>query len=119
MRDRQKAANPGQRLDWDHAFDDLRTDCEDGEKILRTPAANRTRRQSKLLTGYFLGNYGTGAHWIYATGEYHVESYQIEIPGLGAREQVVGRTARDLGLLTSDLDRVTLLSHASRPGAAA
>ena len=51
------AANPGQRLDWDHAFDDLRTDCEDGEKILRTPAANRTRRQSKLLTGYFLGNY--------------------------------------------------------------
>jgi len=54
----EAAAHPGKRLDWDHAFDDLRTDCEDGEKILRTPAAQRTRRQSKILTAYFLGNYG-------------------------------------------------------------
>jgi len=53
----EAAANPGKRLDWDHAFDDLRTDCEDGEKILRTPAASRTRRQAKLLTDYFLNNY--------------------------------------------------------------
>lgn len=53
----EAAAHPGQRLDWDHAFDDLRTDCEDGEKILRTPAATRTRRQAKILTDYFLGNY--------------------------------------------------------------
>jgi hypothetical protein len=42
----------------------------------------------KARASYFLGNYGTGAHWIYATGEYHVESYQIEAPGLGARQQV-------------------------------
>ncbi len=53
----ETAANPGKRLDWDHAFDDLRTDCEDGEKILRTPLANRTRRQSKILTDYFLKDY--------------------------------------------------------------
>ncbi|HZO55940.1 MAG TPA: DUF1549 domain-containing protein, partial [Bryobacteraceae bacterium] len=53
----EAAANPGKRLDWDHAFDDLRTDCEDGEKILRTPAASRTRRQAKILTDYFLNNY--------------------------------------------------------------
>lgn len=53
----EAAANPGKRLDWDHAFDDLRTDCEDGEKILRTPAARRTRRQAKILTDYFLRNY--------------------------------------------------------------
>jgi len=51
------AAHPGQRLDWDHAFDDLRTDCEDGEKILRTPAVSRTRRQAKILADYFLRNY--------------------------------------------------------------
>jgi len=53
----EAAAHPGARLDWDHAFDDLRTDCEDGEKILRTPGASRTRRQNKILTDYFLSNY--------------------------------------------------------------
>jgi len=53
----EAAANPGRRLDWDHAFDDLRTDCEDGEKILRTPAPDRTRRQAKILTDYFIGQY--------------------------------------------------------------
>jgi len=53
----ETAANPGKRLDWDHAFDDLRTDCEDGEKILRTPAAQRTRRQAKILSDYFVRNY--------------------------------------------------------------
>ncbi len=42
----------------------------------------------KARASYFLGNIGTAAHWIYATGEYHVESYQIAMPGLGTREQV-------------------------------
>ena len=42
----------------------------------------------KARASYFLGNIGPAAHWIYATGEYHVESYQIEMPGLGTREQV-------------------------------
>lgn len=54
---REAANNPGKRLDWDHAFDDLRTDCEDGEKILRLSAESRTRRQAKILTDYFVGNY--------------------------------------------------------------
>lgn len=53
----EAATNPGKRLDWDHAFDDLRTDCEDGERILRTPAERRTRRQEKILTDYFVSNY--------------------------------------------------------------
>ena len=42
----------------------------------------------KTRISYFLGNIGNGAHWIYASGEYHVESYQIEAPGLGERQQV-------------------------------
>jgi hypothetical protein len=53
----EAANNPGKRLDWDHAFDDLRTDCEDGEKILRIPGQERTRRQAKILTDYFVSNY--------------------------------------------------------------
>ena len=53
----EAANNPGKRLDWDHAFDDLRTDCEDGEKILRIPAERRMRRQAKILTNYFVSNY--------------------------------------------------------------
>ena len=42
----------------------------------------------KTRISYFLGNYGQASHWIYATGEYHAESYQIAMPGLGSREQV-------------------------------
>jgi len=42
----------------------------------------------KSRISYFLGNINNGAHWLYATGEYHVESYQINMPGLSAREQV-------------------------------
>ena len=42
----------------------------------------------KARASYFLGNIGTAAHWIYATGEYHVESYQIGMPGVSTREQV-------------------------------
>jgi hypothetical protein len=53
----EAAANPGKWLDWDHAFDDLRTDLGQGEKILRTPPAKRTPRQAKLLTDYFVSNY--------------------------------------------------------------
>lgn len=51
------AAQPGKWLDWDMAFDDVRTALSDGEKILRTPPANRTRRQQKEFTDYFLANY--------------------------------------------------------------
>ncbi len=53
----EAASQPGKWLDWDHAFDDLRTACEDGEKILRTSPARRTERQNKILTDYFVANY--------------------------------------------------------------
>ena len=51
------AAQPGRWLDWDHAFDDLRTSLDDGEKLLRLPPERRNRRQAKLLTDYFIANY--------------------------------------------------------------
>lgn len=53
----EAAASPGKWLDWDHAFDDLRTSLDAGEKILRTPPAMRTPRQQKMMVDYFLGNY--------------------------------------------------------------
>ena len=42
----------------------------------------------KSRVSYFLGNFGMGSHWLYATGEYHVESYQVNMPGVSSREQV-------------------------------
>jgi hypothetical protein len=42
----------------------------------------------KSRISYFLGNFGDAANWLYVTGEYHVESYQIEMPGASPREQV-------------------------------
>ncbi len=53
----ETAANPGKWLDWDHAFDDVRTDLEWGERTLRTPKAKRTESEQKALTDYFLRNY--------------------------------------------------------------
>lgn len=35
----------------------------------------------KSRISYFLGNFGNGSHWLYAQGEYHVESYQIQQNG--------------------------------------
>lgn len=37
----------------------------------------------KSRISYFLGNLGDASHWLYATGEYHVESYQISAYGSG------------------------------------
>jgi hypothetical protein len=53
----ESADHPGKWLDWDHAFDDLRTSLEAGEKILRLAPEKRNRRQEKLLTDYFVSNY--------------------------------------------------------------
>ena len=41
----------------------------------------------KSRISYFIGNHGPAAHWIYATGEYHTEAYQINMPGAG-RDQI-------------------------------
>jgi hypothetical protein len=53
----ETAQNPGKWFDWDHAFDDLRTSVNDGEKLLRTPEPQRNRRQRQTLTDYFIANY--------------------------------------------------------------
>lgn len=42
----------------------------------------------KSRISYFLGNIHNGSHWLYATGEYHVESYQIDQPGVSSQQQV-------------------------------
>lgn len=42
----------------------------------------------KSRISYFLGTLGDGAHWLYGTAEYHVESYQIDSPGVSDHEQV-------------------------------
>lgn len=42
----------------------------------------------KSRISYFLGNINNGAHWLYASGEYHVESYQIEQQGVSGPQQV-------------------------------
>jgi hypothetical protein len=42
----------------------------------------------KSRISYFVGNINGGSHWLYATGEYHVESYQIDQPGVSAHQQV-------------------------------
>lgn len=42
----------------------------------------------KSRISYFVGNIGNAAHWLYATGEYHVESYQIDQPGISEHQQI-------------------------------
>jgi hypothetical protein len=42
----------------------------------------------KSRISYFLGNIGPAAHWLYASGEYHVESYQIEQASVAGNQQV-------------------------------
>ncbi len=42
----------------------------------------------KSRISYFLGNFGNAAHWLYGSAEYHVESYQIQMPGMSAENQI-------------------------------
>jgi len=53
------AAHPGERTDWDLAWDCLLklTEGGDGEKILRKDAATRTQREREILTDHFVRNY--------------------------------------------------------------
>jgi len=53
------AAYPGERTDWDLAWDCLLklTEGGDGEKIIREGAASRTQRENDILTNHFVGNY--------------------------------------------------------------
>lgn len=50
---------------------------------------------------YFLGNFLNGSHWLYVSSEYHVESYQIDVP-TNSREQIQLRDWRFMLGLRSD-----------------
>src|SRR5579872_6064673 len=52
-------AHPGERTDWDLAWDCLLklTEGGDGEKIMHKDAASRTRREQDALTTHFVRNY--------------------------------------------------------------
>lgn len=53
------SANPGERTDWDLAWDCLLklTEFGDGEKIIRIPLEKRTQREKDILTDHFVRNY--------------------------------------------------------------
>lgn len=52
----------------------------------------------KARISYFLGNINHGAHWVYATGEYHVDSYQINQPGVSNQQVQIQDWRFGLGL---------------------
>jgi mono/diheme cytochrome c family protein len=53
------AAHPGERTDWDLAWDCLLklTEGGDGEKIMRQDPPSRTQREQDILTDHFVRNY--------------------------------------------------------------
>lgn len=53
----EAAAHPGKWPDWDISFDDLRTFLDHGERILRTNPSDRTWKEEKRFTDYFVQNY--------------------------------------------------------------
>ena len=53
----EAAAHPGKWPDWDISFDDVRTFLDHGERILRTNPPDRTRKEEKRFTDYFVRNY--------------------------------------------------------------
>jgi mono/diheme cytochrome c family protein len=52
-------AHPGERTDWDLAWDCVNKLTEDGDggKIVQIPAGRRTARQQRILTDHFVSNY--------------------------------------------------------------
>jgi hypothetical protein len=50
--------NPGKDLDWDFAVTSFRAMADHGERIMRTPMAERGERQQWQLTDYFIRNFG-------------------------------------------------------------
>jgi hypothetical protein len=56
----EAAANPGKRTDWDLAWDcllKLTEGGEDGARIMRIPADQRSERERDVLTDHFVRNY--------------------------------------------------------------
>ncbi|HYO80558.1 MAG TPA: PSD1 and planctomycete cytochrome C domain-containing protein [Bryobacteraceae bacterium] len=54
---KEAASSPGKWTDWDHAFDALQKYLDNGERILRTPPAERSTRDADSLTDHFVINY--------------------------------------------------------------
>ncbi|MBM3801890.1 MAG: DUF1553 domain-containing protein [Acidimicrobiia bacterium] len=54
---RLAAANPGQRTDWDHAYDAFQKYLDRADKILRKDPTQRTEREQDSLVDHFVGNY--------------------------------------------------------------
>jgi hypothetical protein len=48
---------PGKWTDWDHAFDALTKYLDNAERILDTPPAQRTQKQTDAMTDHFIKNY--------------------------------------------------------------
>jgi len=48
---------PGKWTDWDHAFDALTKYLDNAERILDTPPAKRTQKQTDAMTDHFVQNY--------------------------------------------------------------
>ena len=53
------ADNPGDRTDWDLCYDVLYQMTDGGWEVLYKAPAERTRRESEMLTGYFIDWYQT------------------------------------------------------------
>jgi len=51
------AENPGQRTDWDHAYDAFQKTLDGGDRIIRKPPEQRTEREQERLAGHFVKNY--------------------------------------------------------------
>lgn len=55
---RKAMDEPGKVLDWDFAVTAIRASLDHAEKIIRLAPEQRTARQHKALTDYFVRNYG-------------------------------------------------------------
>ena len=55
---RKAMTEPGKVLDWDFAVTAMRASLDHADKIVNLPPENRSARQRKALTDYFVRNYG-------------------------------------------------------------
>ena len=54
---KEARANPGKWTDWDHAFDALTKYMDNAQRILDTPASERSQKQIDAMTDHFIKNY--------------------------------------------------------------
>lgn len=84
-------AHPGERTDWDLAWDCVLklTEGGDGGKIVQMPPAQRSQREQDILTDHFIGN----AHFAYG--------------GKGYRKMKLDQLKQRLGQLKSEYPQLT------------